>query len=341
MVDLRVPDILAASQSPMGITELAQKADAAAGEGHVYKVLRVLAQWELLEEMPDKKFQANEATKELVRGKEPSLGHFAAHQINQPKADAWKILPQAVQQGKTAFVMAHGKDMYQFCEDPKNGAFATEFNKSMTYYTKHSLRGGEFTLQNAFDWSKTKVVMDVGGGHGELLSHCMLYAGPESKGVLMDRPHVLEGVDLQNTFESKGVHTAEQRLTKVEADVRQPFPEAVKQAGVDTVVMKHFLSHFNDEDAKLTLKHCAQVMPPHGKLLLFQTIVPEPGDRAHNYCKDGVAPGLFAIEILAHCPGGAWRTLSEWKSLFNSAGFKLEDCKEVGASMHMAVWSRE
>lgn len=51
-------------------------------------------------------------------------------------------------------------------------------------------------------------------------------------------------------------------------------------------------------------------------------------------------PGLFSIEILAMCPGGAWRTLDEWKELFGKQGFKLEDVKEIGASMHLMVWGR-
>ena len=34
--------------------------------------------------------------------------------------------------------------------------------------------------------------MDVGGGRGELLARCMLYAGHESKGVLFDRQWVLD-----------------------------------------------------------------------------------------------------------------------------------------------------
>lgn len=34
--------------------------------------------------------------------------------------------------------------------------------------------------------------MDVGGGRGELLARCMLYAGHESRGVLFDRQWVLD-----------------------------------------------------------------------------------------------------------------------------------------------------
>jgi len=50
--------------------------------------------------------------------------------------------------------------------------------------------------------------------------------------------------------------------------------------------------------------------------------------------------GLFAIEILAQCPGGGWRTLNEWKAMFGAVGFCLQALHGVGASMHLMVWQR-
>ena len=38
----------------------------------------------------------NDVPPRQVRGKEASLGHFVDHQINPPKWDAWKVLPEAV-----------------------------------------------------------------------------------------------------------------------------------------------------------------------------------------------------------------------------------------------------
>ena len=53
-----------------------------AGLDHFYKVLRVTAQWELIDETPEGKlFSPNASTRELVRGEEASLGHFVDHQV--------------------------------------------------------------------------------------------------------------------------------------------------------------------------------------------------------------------------------------------------------------------
>ncbi len=77
-------------------------------------------------------------------------------------------------------------------------------------------------------------------------------------------------VDLPGMFGAKGVEHAKERVELVVGDVMQPFPDTVQKAGVDTLVMKHFLSAFNDKDAILILKHCSQVLAPQGKLLLLQ-----------------------------------------------------------------------
>ena len=46
------------------------------------------------------------------------------------------------------------------------------------------------------------------------------------------------------------------------------------------------------------------------------------------------------MEVMAQCPGGGWRTLSEWETIFATVGFKLKDQKRVGASMDLLVWGR-
>ena len=82
--------------------------------------------------------------------------------------------------------------LLQYDEEAGNEAFADDFQQAMTYFTKLSLKGGEVPLKDAYSWSKSRCIMDVGGGRGEMLSHCMLAAGEHCKGVLMDRPWVLD-----------------------------------------------------------------------------------------------------------------------------------------------------
>lgn len=55
-----------------------------AGLDHFYKVLRVCGQWSLLDETREGRlFSANSATRQLVRGKDATLGHFVDHQVGR------------------------------------------------------------------------------------------------------------------------------------------------------------------------------------------------------------------------------------------------------------------
>ena len=75
---------------------------------------------------------------------------------------------------------------------------------------------------------------------------------------------------MEGTFEAKGIKNARERLQFVAAEVREPWPQAVKDAKVDTLMMKHFLSGFSDADAKTILKHVSAIQEPKSHILLLQ-----------------------------------------------------------------------
>ena len=105
-------------------------------------------------------------------------------------------------------------------------------------------------------------------------------------------------VDINGTFEAKGVTNAKERLSFVAAEVREPFPAAVKDAGVDTLVMKHFLSGFSDADARTILKHCKEIMPSNGKILLLQVGL-SLASGLHGICT-----GRYSCMCDGNTPGG-------------------------------------
>lgn len=82
--------------------------------------------------------------------------------------------------------------MLQYDEEEGHEAFADDFQNAMTYFTKQSLVGGEVPLKKAYPWANSRCIMDVGGGRGEMLSSCMSYGSSTVRGVLMDRPWVLD-----------------------------------------------------------------------------------------------------------------------------------------------------
>lgn len=77
-------------------------------------------------------------------------------------------------------------------------------------------------------------------------------------------------VDIKGTFEAKGIKGAKDRVQFVAAEIREPWPEAVRKANVDTLIMKHFLSGFSDKEASLILKHISDIQQSGSHILLFQ-----------------------------------------------------------------------
>lgn len=54
------------------------------------------------------------------------------------------------------------------------------------------------------------------------------------------------------------------------AEIREPWPASVKEANVDTLMMKHFLSGFSDKEASAILGHISDIQQPKSHILLFQ-----------------------------------------------------------------------
>ena len=108
-------------------------------------------------------------------------------------------------------------------------------------------------------------------------------------------------VDLPAMFGAKGIEHAEERVSLVVGDVMQPFPETVQQAAVDTLVMKHFLSAFNDKDATVILKHCSQVLGPQGKILLLQVCLDIGWKSAHFAVLHALCLPNFLCCIVDQC----------------------------------------
>lgn len=271
----------------------------------LYFVLRALAHLDVLEQKPGKVFAATELSDLLVTNKGPSMGHFAMHITEPAQWDAWKVLEDALHTGEVPFERANGKGVYEFCQD--NEWSGDVFINAMSYLTIHALDA----LMDVYDFSRFDTVMDVGGGQGGLIARIVKQFG--CKGILFDVPYVAETAPAY--LEKQGIDKDAVQI--ITGDV---FVEVPK--GADAIVMKYFISAWNDEDAMKILHNCKQALPPHGKIILLQAFVPDLDEP--KVAPDGVMPGIFAVQINVAVPGGGWRTRQEFQKLFEKSGFVLE-----------------
>jgi hypothetical protein len=147
----------------------------------------------------------------------------------------------------------------------------------------------------AYDFSCFATIADIGGGRGHLL-RAILEAVPHARGVLFDRPQVIEALDF-----------AHERLTPQAGDfLVGPLPAA------DAYVLMDVIHNWPDAECAAILRAIRAAAHPGAKVLVIENILPENGD-------DPVAEALDIIMLAM--TGGRERTAGRLGELLTSCGF--------------------
>jgi hypothetical protein len=155
----------------------------------------------------------------------------------------------------------------------------------------------------AFDFSRVRTLVDVGGGHGTLLT-TSLHAHPQLHGILFDQPQVVEGA--RRRIASEGLTP---RCDVVAGD----FFRAVPRGG-DAYLLKSIIHDWDDEHSVAILNNCRQAMAQEARLLVVETVIPPPGEPHYATYQD--------LEMLVML-GSQERTVEEYAALLRRAQFEL------------------
>jgi hypothetical protein len=221
-------------------------------------------------------------------------------------------LVDCVLTGKTAIELASGTanwiDYYR--QEPKRAAV---FNAAMTALSNAHYTG----VVEAYDFRTIRKLVDVGGGHGRLLS-MILKAYPKMRGVLFDLQHTAEGG--QKAVAEAGLS---QRCEVVTGDFFRSVPE-----GGDTYVLSRVLHDWADEKAIAILKVVRAALPAEGRLLVFETMI-------RSYARLSY-PLLSDLNMVIRT-GGCERSEGEYRALYQAAGFKLTKTVETPSPTGMTI----
>lgn len=286
----------------------------------LYFVLRALAHVNVLQEKPERVFAPTEMSNLMVTNKGASIGHLVMHLLEPAQWDAWKALEDALHTGEVPFERANGKSVYDYCRD--SDWSGDTFIKAMSFFTAHSVDA----LLDVFDFSRFDTVMDVGGGQGGLIAQIVKRSG--CKGMLFDVPYV--AATAPGYLSQQGIDP-----DTIDIQVGDVFEEVPQ--GADAIVMKYFISAWNDEDAKKILHNCRRSLPAHGRIVLLQAFVPDLDEP--KTAPDGIMPGLFAVQINVAVPGGGWRTKKQFQALFEQCGFQLEQVIDTTTNLSAMEFS--
>ncbi|BCI52853.1 hydroxyneurosporene-O-methyltransferase [Mycolicibacterium litorale] len=263
----------------------------------VYRLLRALTSRGVFTQRADGSFaltRVGEALRSDAEGSLRDMVLFIGHPIRW--AD-WGNLEHSVRTGRTAFSELHGRPFFDYLEtDPE---FAAVFNRAMT---ASSGLADEVAL-GAYDFTGFRLVVDVGGGHGSVLS-TILRSAPQARGILYDLPAVV--ADAGPTFDAAGVAD---RASATGGSFMDSVPD-----GGDAYVMKNIIHDWSDEDAVRILRNIRTAIAPGGTLVLLEMVLPE---RANGFI------GLMLDLEMLVTAGGRERTRAEYANLLSRTGFRI------------------
>lgn len=298
-VQLRFPDQLA--EKPLTSDELAAvthcQADATG------RLLRALCVLGVCRARDDGRFGLTRTGRLLCadRGGEGNSLRPLAEWWGSPLWPIWGNLAYSVRTGLSAREKLMGDVQYRYLD--RDVALADTFHEAMGAMT-------DLVTEDVVGWPgwrKASTIVDVGGGHGQLLL-AALGAHAHLRGVVFDTETARRG--------------AQARIAEAGLEARARFEAgdffAALPGGADCYLLKSILHNWNDERCSAILDACRTAAPKHARLLIVERIRPQRlREGAHD---EGVV--RTDLNMLAGL-GGRERSLQEYASLLEGAGFSV------------------
>jgi len=263
----------------------------------LYRLLRSLVSIGVFTEQTDGRFAMTPAAELLRRDVPQSLRSTVMFYGNEVAWHAFGRLSQVITTGQSAFVSQYGQGFYDYLGDnPEVGAL---FHEMMTGFSEQEVGA----ILGAYDFSRAGIVVDVGGGQGWLMAS-LLQAHDSLRAHIYDRSPPTP--ETQELFARLGIAN---RATFTQGDFFAAVPE-----GGGLYVLKSIIHNWDDTSAQKILKRCREAMPPDGRLILAERVIPL-----------GNTPSeakLFDVNMMITV-GGQERTEAEYAALFRASGLRL------------------
>jgi hypothetical protein len=260
------------------------------------RVLRHLIGKGVFTEPTPGRFALNRPARQLLDGQ--LLMELSLDALGGRLAGAWSGLLDTVRTGRSAYADVFGLAFYQDLD--AHPELAAEFDDLMAT-NQHGSPDPRVLIRD--DWESVRVVADIGGGTGALLTQVLL-AHPDLRGVLVDRPTTV--ARSTETFQQAGIAD---RVTALGQSFFDPLP-----TGAEVYLINSVLEDWPDPEATALLHRCAQAArPANGRVMVLGSVT---------------APGRKVTEhdlLMLVIPGGQQRTIDEFEALAMDAGLQVTD----------------
>ncbi|XP_010267318.1 PREDICTED: caffeic acid 3-O-methyltransferase [Nelumbo nucifera] len=304
IVRLKVPDAIwqSGSNVPLSASEILARALPTGDPENLQRILRMLTTYDVFSEhiadgSSERKYSLTEIGKTLVTdGEGLSYAAYVLQHHQDALMKAWPILHEAVVDPKEEpFVKANGEPAYSYYGDK------SEMNELM----QKAMSGVSVPFMKAIlegynGFKGVERLVDVGGSAGDCL-----------RMILHKHPHVREGIN----FDLPEVVAKAPNIpgvTHVGGDMFESIP-----AG-DAIFMKWVLTTWTDDECKLIMRNCYEALPPGGKMIACEPVLPKESDRSHR-TRALLEGDIFVMAI--YRAKGKHRTEEEFKQLGLASGF--------------------
>lgn len=221
-------------------------------------------------------------------------------------------LLDSLRDGGTAFERAYGARFFDHLDHHPDAAAV--FHASMAGRAEREARD----VVAAYDFTRLRRLVDVGGGSGVLLA-AIMRAAPSLHGVLTDRPEAI--AEARRRLEADGLASRAECLAGDFFDAVPP--------GADAYLLSRVIHDWDDAHAARILANCRTAMPDHGRLLVVEAILPR---RARE------APAAIRMDLhMMILFGGRERTEQEYRRLLADAGLALRRIVPTASSAGLSV----
>ena len=304
--DLGIADALA--DGPLSADELATAVDADVDA--LRRLLRALISRDIFRQRPDGRYDLTPMADALRHDAEVSMAGWVQWVGAPQHREHWSHLTDAIRTGRSVMPELYGKPLFDYlASEPELGE---TFNHAMTNVSELSMA----PVIGAYDFGAfgpNATIVDVGGGHGRLLS-AILAATPSARGILFDQPQVVAGAP--PLLSQQGV---QDRVRVVEGSFFDAIPE-----GGDAYVLKAIIHDWPDDDALRILRNVRKAAAVGKHVLLVELVMPQ---HTREF------PGNWLdLEMLLMLDARE-RTAAEYGQLLSQAGFRMTRVVETAAPL--------
>ena len=301
---LSLPDHLAAG--PATAEALAEASGAHAASLH--RLLRALASLGLCVQTPDGRFALTDAGQYLrvdtpgsVRGRALFTGDMLWKQFGD--------LTHQVRTGGRTQAIVSGAEGFELLKNdpPRLHAFQQAMAEGSTLAARDAMQ--------AFDFSRFRRVLDLGGGYGGVLAE-LLNAHPGQTGAVFDLPFLEDGA--RTYLERAGVAG---RARFIGGSFFETVPPRF-----DLIVMKFIVHDWGDEEAVAVLAKAREAADEATTLVLLEQVVPE------TIAMTSEHQAVVRADLTMMGMGGKERTAEEYRALLTSSGWRLGAIIPSGAA---------